>query len=331
MNRNNGRSRKKVQNDKQEKRRWIVGGCALCAAILLCAGIRGTHRNSVSPDLANQETPGLNAPEQMPENVATASSASSEAATEVAGKQSATEAAQTHTEAVEEEKQQETYLGSLSGLTPGTILDDSQIDFSNLKQYFNSWNIEEGDNLYTRIIGKSWVPNDQVPLNSLVYLKMPHYNFDGQIQVGEMIVNREIEEDVKAVFMELFEEKYEIQSMYLIDNYWAGTGDKSDTASIDVNNTSAFCYRTITGGSKLSNHAYGKAIDLNPQQNPYVSYSSGKAKWYHKNANDYIDRSSGLDHVITHEDTAYKIFQKYGFTWGGDWNNPKDYQHFEKK
>ncbi|MEY8338280.1 M15 family metallopeptidase [Lachnospiraceae bacterium 62-35] len=222
------------------------------------------------------------------------------------------------------------YLKSLSGIEPGTVIAEEKMDFSNIDQYFMSWEIEEGDNLYERINGKSYRKNDYVPLNSLRYLKMPHYNFQGQIQVGELIVSKDIEQDVFNIFKELFAAKYQIQSMYLVDNYWTGDPDTTDSASIDVNNTSAFCYRQATGGRKLSNHAYGKAIDLNPQQNPYVSYSSGSPKWSHSNANDYIKRDTGLPHVITHEDLAYQVFTKYGFRWGGDWNNPKDYQHFDK-
>lgn len=240
------------------------------------------------------------------------------------------EMAETQEEETEEETKADPRLESLSGIPAGTILAEEQIDFSNLDAYFMSWAIEEGDNLYERINGKSYRANDYVPLSSLCYLKMPHYNFDGRIQVGEMIVSREIEEDVKSIFKELFEARYEIDSMYLIDNYWTGDPDTTDSASIDVNNTSAFCYRTVTGGSKLSNHAYGKAIDLNPQQNPYVSYSTGSPRWSHENANAYIDRSTGLPHMITHEDLAYQLFTEHGFQWGGDWNNPKDYQHFDK-
>ena len=193
-----------------------------------------------------------------------------------------------------------------------------------------SWQIEEGDNLHRRIDGKSYRDNPYVPLSSLRYLKMPHYNFDGRIQVGEMIVNKDIQDDVISIFKELFRSGYQIQSIYLIDNYWTGDAETSDSASIDENNTSAFCYREISGGGNLSNHAYGRAIDINPQQNPYVSYSSGSPKWEHSNANDYIKRDTGLPHVITHEDLAYKLFAKHGFRWGGDWNNPKDYQHFDK-
>lgn len=230
----------------------------------------------------------------------------------------------------EETTPQPVSLSSLSGLAPGTILLPEQIDFNKLERYFMSWEIEEGDNLYERINGKSYRANEYVPLSSLRYLKMPHYNFDGQIQVGEMIVNKDIQEEVFDIFIELFEIKYQIQSMYLIDNYWTGDPETSDSDSIDDNNTSAFCYREISGGGNLSNHAYGRAIDLNPQQNPYVSYLSGSPKWYHSNADNYIDRNTGQPHVITHDDPAYRLFTKYGFRWGGDWTNPKDYQHFDK-
>ena len=89
-------------------------------------------------------------------------------------------------------------------------------------------------------------------------------------------------------------------------------------------------YRPATGSSKLSKHSYGRAIDINPQQNPYVSYSSGSPVWSHENANDYIDRTTGLPHVITENDVCYQIFTKYGFTWVGSWTNIKDYQHFQK-
>ncbi|MDO5550771.1 MAG: M15 family metallopeptidase [Lachnospiraceae bacterium] len=222
------------------------------------------------------------------------------------------------------------YLESLSGLEPGTIIPKERLDFSHLDRYFMSWEIEEGDNLYQRINGKSYRKNDYVPLNTLRYLKMPHYNFNGEIQVGELIVNQDVMEDVFQIFKELFQAEYQIQSMYLVDNYWTGDPDSTDSASIDVNNTSAFCYRQITGGGRLSNHAYGRAIDLNPQQNPYVSYSSGSPKWAHANADAYIARDTGLPHVITHDDLAYQVFAKYGFRWGGDWNNPKDYQHFDR-
>lgn len=191
--------------------------------------------------------------------------------------------------------------------------------------------IVEGDDVYNRIIGKSYVENPNVALSDLRYLNISYYDFNHQIQRGEMIVNKAIVDDVMNIFKELYDIEYEIYSMRLIDDFWTGDGDSSDTASCDANNTSSFCYREITGGGDLSNHAWGCAIDINPQQNPYVSYKSGSPKWSHENANDYIDRSVVKDHMIVEGDECYNIFAKYGFSWGGAWKTIKDYQHFEKK
>ena len=98
--------------------------------------------------------------------------------------------------------------------------------------------------------------------------------------------------------------------MHLIDDYWTGDASGSDWNSIDHNNTSAFCYRDATGGGNLSKHALGLAIDINPQQNPYVTFrSDGTPKYSHENAADYVTgRSSDMPHVITKSDEAYKLF-----------------------
>ncbi len=214
----------------------------------------------------------------------------------------------------------------------GTYVDPADIDMDRISDYFTAEEIVEGDEVYQRIYGKSYVDNDNVALSDLRYIKVLHYDFDHNIKVGEIIVNKAVSDDIRMIFGELFYSEYEINSMHLIDDYWTGDGDSSDYASIDVNNTSAFCYREVTGGGNLSNHAYGLAVDLNPQQNPYVSTrADGSLSWAHSNADEYIDRSSGLAHVITHEDKAFQVFSEHGFTWGGDWNNPKDYQHFEKR
>ncbi len=173
--------------------------------------------------------------------------------------------------------------------------------------------------------------NENIALSDLRYLKMLHYNFDHKIQVGEMIVNADVIEYVIKVFEELFAPEYEIESMRLIDDFWMGDGASSDDESVRNNNTSAFCYRVITRSNKLSNHAYGRAIDINPKQNPYVWYDgSGKLCWSAEDADKYIDRNNGAGHMIIKDDICCRIFEKYGFKWGGNWSNPIDYQHFER-
>ena len=117
--------------------------------------------------------------------------------------------------------------------------------------------------------------------------------------------------------------------MQLIDNY-----NGNDENSMSANNTSAFNYRTISGSKKLSNHAYGLAIDINPRINPYVSskgnVSPTNGKLYKIRS---IQKCKGKykDYMIQEDSYICQLFKKYGFSWGGDWKNSKDYQHFEKK
>ena len=217
-------------------------------------------------------------------------------------------------------------------LTAGSILMEDSVDWNRINEYFAVYEIYEGDAVYNRIIGKSYQVNDNIGLSDLRYLKLLHFNFDGNIQVGELICNAVLAQDMIDIFTELFYCRYQICSMHLIDNYWTGDGVESDEASIEVDNTSCFCYRRATDAANLSNHAYGRAIDINPQENPfYIIRPDGSLEYYHTNAEPYLlNRDPSIPHVITEVDDAYRIFTAHGFSWGGNWSNPKDYQHFEK-
>lgn len=179
--------------------------------------------------------------------------------------------------------------------------------------------------------GKSMKTNPNISYEDLSYLTIPHYDFDYNITEGHLVVNTELAEEVLDIFAELFDVRYPIERMELIDKY-----DADDFTSIEFNNTSAFNYRLVsTGTGSLSNHAYGRAIDINPQQNPYV-YRNGTGA--HENAREYWQRDISqwtreIDRAayIGRDTEIYSIFTKYGWTWGGDWSSAKDYQHFEKE
>ncbi len=177
--------------------------------------------------------------------------------------------------------------------------------------------------------GGSFPKGCTVSRDDLRYLRVLHYNFDGLPQTGEMVCNKAIAADLIAIFKELFRQRYQIFRMVLIDDYGA-----SDELSMQANNSSCFCFRGIGGGSRLSKHARGMAVDINPLQNPCVTYDAyGKVvKVEPTTAKAYVSRrtASGADHRIDHNDLCYKLFVKYGFRWGGDWRRKKDYQHFEK-
>lgn len=192
--------------------------------------------------------------------------------------------------------------------------------------YMSMFSIEEiNDELAARIKGKSYAEDATIPLSDLRYLKIMHYGFDGKIYEGEMIVNKAIADITIDVFKELFEIKYPIQKMVLIDDY-----DADDERSMTDNNTSAFNFRFISGTKTLSNHAMGLAIDINPLYNPYVfTDKNGNTVVQPANGLPFVNRNSNSRYFIKENDELYCIFLKHGFTWGGDWETKKDYQHFE--
>lgn len=179
-----------------------------------------------------------------------------------------------------------------------------------------------------RITGNSYTKNNYIQLSDLRYVRVQHYDYKGKIQSGELIVNKKIANNTVKVFYELFQKKYPIQRMKLIDDYKA-----DDETSMKANNTSAFNFRNVSGSSRLSKHAYGLAIDINPRINPYIKGS----KVLPSNGKVYTQRDVSKckgkykNNMIHKNDVAYKIFTKYGFQWGGNWNSLKDYQHFEAK
>ncbi|TAH67363.1 MAG: M15 family peptidase, partial [Anaerolineaceae bacterium] len=150
--------------------------------------------------------------------------------------------------------------------------------------------------------------------------------FDGLTHIGEMIVNKAIAEDVLAIFRELYNLEYPIEKMLLIDEY-----DADDLKSMADNNSSSFNYRFVEGTSRRSVHSDGLAIDINPLYNPYVRTRDDKLEILPENATEYVDRDKDNIYYIKKDDPIYNAFVSRGFTWGGEWKNSKDYQHFEKK
>ena len=181
--------------------------------------------------------------------------------------------------------------------------------------------------VFKRISGISYPVDCTVPLDELRYVGLMYVDFNGETQKGELICNKALAQDMVEIFYELYSNNYQLESVKLVDEYG---GD--DTASMLANNTSCFNYRVVEGTTRLSNHAYGRAIDINPFYNPYITYNKdGTTNVSPAGSEAYADRSASFPYKIDENDLAYKLFKEHGFKWGGDWNNSKDYQHFEKK
>lgn len=230
------------------------------------------------------------------------------------------------------EKEKEAESADAAGKESDTIDEDEKTEKpaeafktgeANMKERFTQ--IEITEEIYQRIYKKSYKEDCPLPIEDLRYLQLLYYGFDHEIHAGEMIVNKTIAKDTLSVFKELYEIKYPIERIQLVDDY-----DGDDELSMSDNNTSAFNFRYIDGTKTYSNHARGLAIDINPLYNPYVRTRDGIRTVLPVNGEEYADRDQNHKYYIKKEDTCYRIFTKYGFTWGGDWKNSKDYQHFEK-
>ncbi len=184
------------------------------------------------------------------------------------------------------------------------------------------------DEIKERITGISYPESGcTVPYEDLHYVGLLYVDFNGETQTGELICNKAIAQDMVEIFYELYLNDYRIERIRLIDEYG---GD--DTLSMEDNNTSCFNYRVVDGTDSLSKHALGCAIDINPFYNPYVVFNrptQGETYISPRGSEIYADRSRSFPYKIDENDLCYRLFTAHGFTWGGNWNSSKDYQHFQ--
>ena len=177
------------------------------------------------------------------------------------------------------------------------------------------------------IKGNSWKKSCPVGTEDLRYLKLAYHGFDGKSHTGELIVHKDAAKSTVKVFEALYDIGYPIRQMRLVSDFKG-----KDWQSIEADNTSALNCRYATGRKKWSNHAYGKAIDINPIENPYISRTGHIA---HKASLKFAKRTHNPKRgmkdkaLITKHDKAYNIFIKNGWSWGGAWSGIKDYQHFD--
>ena len=215
-------------------------------------------------------------------------------------------------------------IADIKQMAVGTVLETSILEDLVVEELFHIEKIN--DDLKLRINGKSYKENCDVPYENLRYIRVLHKNFEDKTQIGEMIVNKSVAEDVVDIFKELYDANYPIERMVLVDEY-----DADDNASMEANNSSAFNFRFIDGTTKRSSHSDGLAIDINPLYNPYVRTIDGKQNVLPTNGVEYADRSLDNPYYIRKDDVCYKAFTKRGFSWGGEWKHSKDYQHFQKE
>jgi D-alanyl-D-alanine carboxypeptidase len=166
----------------------------------------------------------------------------------------------------------------------------------------------------------SWRPGCPAGLGDLRRLLVDHWGFDGRVHRGELVVHRRHAQRILRVLAELFRGRFPIQRMRLVDAYRA-----DDDRSMAANNTSAFNCRRVSGTSRWSEHAYGRAIDLNPVQNPYVTRGGRVSP---PAGRSYVNRARRAAGMVHAGDPVVRAFAAVGWGWGGTWRSARDYQHF---
>lgn len=150
-------------------------------------------------------------------------------------------------------------------------------------------------------------------------MRVDYWGYDGARHRGDLIVRSDVASTVAGVFGKLYAGRFQIRRIHPVTQYGS-----SDESSMEANNTSAFNCRAVTGGGGWSEHAYGTAIDINPVQNPYVTASGTVLP---RSGRPWTDRTLREPGMITPNSVSRTAFAAVGWYWGGDWTNPKDFQH----
>lgn len=169
-----------------------------------------------------------------------------------------------------------------------------------------------------------WKPYCPVPLERLRKVQVSYLGFEGvPYHDGEIVVLDAVAEHVGRIFAALYEQDFPIASIRPIEMF-----DGDDEASMAANNSSAFNCRAVAGTTMLSMHSYGLAIDVNPAQNPYLVRQEGALlRVFPPQGLEYLNRINQRHGMV---EPVVEIFRQYGFTvWGGQWNDPLDWHHFQ--
>jgi hypothetical protein len=172
-----------------------------------------------------------------------------------------------------------------------------------------------------RMSGGSWHRGCPVGFAELRLLRVSHWGFDGRAHRGRLVVNRDAAAAMLRVMRRLYSLRFPIRQMRLVDAFGA-----DDRRSMAADNTSAFNCRFVAGsGGVWSEHAYGRALDLNPLENPYVTESGYVSP---PGGAPFADRSRHRRGMVHHAGPVVAAFAAVGWQWGGNWPWPRDYQHF---
>jgi len=179
----------------------------------------------------------------------------------------------------------------------GDVIVDSKLDFAGA------------------VAGTAAPPEVVAPL---CLIDVRYFGFDGFRHRGQLLVHRELAAEVEDLFAVMETMAFPIAGAVPIVRFgW------SDEASMAADNSSAFNYRAVAGTDRLSSHATGRAVDINPRRNP-AFYPDGRIA---PAGGLYLPGAPG---TFAGGHPAVRAFLERGWRWGGNFSRVRDYHHFEK-
>ena len=155
-------------------------------------------------------------------------------------------------------------------------------------------------------------------IDKLCVVNVRYRAFDGRLHRGQLIIHQEVKTDIVEIFALMERTSFPVfQAVPIVKYGW------SDDLSMADNNTSAFNYRVVQGTDRLSNHGFGKAVDINPYFNPVID-EDGRID---PPGAGYIPRRAG---TLDDSHPVVQAFLTRGWRWGGHFKPKKDYHHFDK-
>ena len=165
----------------------------------------------------------------------------------------------------------------------------------------------------------TWDPACPVTRDELAYVTVSFWGFDGAPHTGELLVHRDVADAVVEVFAELHAARFPVEEMRVVR-----PGELDAPPTGDGNNTTAFVCRPTRGQTRWSEHAYGRAVDVNPFHNPYVKGELVLPEL----ASAYTDRGHERPGMVRAGGPVTTAFGAIGWGWGGAWSSLTDWMHF---
>jgi hypothetical protein len=177
------------------------------------------------------------------------------------------------------------------------------------------------DSQWNRIVEVgAWRPGCPVSRSDLRRVRVNYVSFDGRVRRGTLVVNEDVTSSISRIFARLFEERFPIRRMLPVEHYG---GDVN--VSLAADNTSAYNCRQldqINAPVMESPHANGRAIDINPRENPWVDLRCDC--WLPGPARREREPGKG---TILRGGLVWRVFQHEGWIWQNI--DVPDYMHFD--